>query len=112
MSDDLLGVVGGGLGAAAGVGVLARYVWDSVKGRKEKLEEQAESRTEMKLDALVAGQTRVELDLRDLRNAISNQAGAIAGVKERVEGVAGDYGPRLKALELWRAGVDGKRVRK
>lgn len=112
MADDVLSVVGGGVGVAAGVGVLARYVWENVKSRKEKLEEQAESRTEMKLDALVAGQTRVELDLRDLRNAISNQAGVIAGVKERVEGVATDYGPRIKSLELWRAGIDGKRVRK
>lgn len=108
MSDEVFSIVGGSVGAAAGVGVLAKYVWDSVRSRRDKLEDQAESRMELKLDALGAGQNRVELDLRDLRNAISNQAGVVAGLKERVEGVSDDYAPRIKALELWRAAVEGK----
>lgn len=109
MSDDnVLSIVGGTTGAVAGVAVLAKYVWDSVKGRKDKLEERQESRSEVKLDTLVAGQQRMELELRDMRNALATQAGTVDQMKERVNGVAGDHGPRIKDLELWRASVEGK----
>lgn len=108
MSDDVLSIVGGSVGAAAGVGVLGKYIWDSVRGRKEHLEQQHESRSEMKLDTLVDGQRRMELELRDMRNSIATQAGTVDQMKERVNGVAGDHGPRIKDLELWRASVEGK----
>lgn len=109
MSDigDITGVIGG----AAGVGVLARYIWDSVKGRKDQLEAKVETTTEAKLDALVAGQGRMELELRDMRNALSNQNGEMTGLRERVNGISTDYGPRIKELELWRASTEGKRRR-
>lgn len=107
MSDDnVFSLVGGSVGAAAGVGVLAKYVWDSVRGRRDKLEEQQESRSEMKLDTLVAGQQRMELELRDMRNAIATQAGTVDTMKERINGVAADHAPRIKALELWQASVE------
>lgn len=109
MSDvgDITGMVGGG----AGVLVLAKYVWESVKGRKDQLEAKVESTAETKLDALVAGQGRMELELRDMRNALSNQNGEMTGIRDRVNGISADYGPRLKELELWRASTEGKKRR-
>ncbi len=109
MSDigDVTGLVGGG----AGVLVLAKYVWESVKGRKDQLEQKVETTAETKLDALVAGQGRMELELRDMRNALSNQNGEMTGIRDRVNGISADYGPRIKDLELWRASIDGKRRR-
>lgn len=109
MSDigDVTGLVGGG----AGVLVLAKYVWESVKGRKDQLEQKVETTAETKLDALVAGQGRMELELRDMRNALSNQNGEMTGIRDRVNGISADYGPRIKDLELWRAAIDGKRRR-
>ena len=109
MSDigDVTGLVGGG----AGVLVLAKYIWESVKGRKDQLEQKVETTAETKLDALVAGQGRMELELRDMRNALSNQNGEMTGIRDRVNGISSDYGPRIKDLELWRASIDGKRRR-
>lgn len=109
MSDisDISGMVGGG----AGVLVLAKYVWETVKGRKDQLEQKVETTTEAKLDALVAGQGRMELELRDMRNALSNQNGEMTGIRDRVNGISADYGPRIKELELWRASTEGKRRR-
>lgn len=109
MSDigDISGMVGGG----AGVLVLVKYVWETVKGRKDQLEQKVETTTEAKLDALVAGQGRMELELRDMRNALSNQNGEMTGIRDRVNGISADYGPRIKELELWRAASEGKRRR-
>lgn len=109
MSD--LSDVGGILGGGALVTVVARYIWETVKGRKDQLEQKVETTTEAKLDSLVAGQGRMELELRDMRNALSNQTGEMTGIRDRVNGISADYGPRIKELELWRASTEGKRRR-
>jgi hypothetical protein len=103
--------VGGILGGGALATVVARYIWETVKGRKDHLEQKVETTTEAKLDALVAGQGRMELELRDMRNALSNQNGEMTGIRDRVNGISADYGPRIKELELWRASSEGKRRR-
>lgn len=109
MSDggDLFGYVGGGAGVTATVGFLAKFIWDSVQKRKEKLEEKAEeneekaeTRAEVKLDKLIESQARIELDMRDLRNGAAAQAGVVAAVDRRVEGLSQAYGPAIKNLEL------------
>lgn len=102
---DVTSIVGGG----AGVVVLAKYLWDSVRQRKEHLESQRESSAELKLDKLVEGQGRLELELRDMRNALHNQNGEMGGLRDRVNGMSADYSARLKDLELWRAGLDANK---
>lgn len=104
---DISGIVGG----TAGVGVLAKYVWDSVKGRRDQLEEKAETRTELKIDALAQGQARIELIVRDLSNGHASTAGTLSELKNRINEGLGDHKARINALELWRAGVDAKRRR-
>ena len=106
MSD--FGDVGGIVGGSAGLAVLAKYLWEQVTQRKAKLEADAESRAEVKLDKLVDGLARLELELRDLRNSIATQAGTVEQIDRRVQGLSGDYGPRLKELELWRAQVQAR----
>lgn len=71
-----------------------------VEAKVEKTEETAETRSEQKLDKVIESQARIEGEIRDLRNASANQAGIVAAVDRRVEGLAGAYGPAIKAIEL------------
>lgn len=120
MSDasDIVSLVGGGTAGLAGLSWALKQVWEAVKGRNAKLEAQAETASDSKfasldgkVDQMLAGQQRVELELRDLRNGQANQAGEVSGIRERINGISSDHGPRLKELELWRAAIDAKRKR-
>lgn len=108
MSDELDVVAkgGGALGGLVGLGAVAKFIWDSVRSRKEQLEEKAEEARDKKLDALLAGQEEqkkqlsvVELELRGLTERLSTQAGQVAEAKARIEGISANHGGRLGAVE-------------
>lgn len=89
------------------LGFGAKLWWDEREKRRAKAEAQveenaaqAETRSEQKLDKVIESQARIEGEIRDLRNAAANQAGIVAAVDRRVEGLASAYGPAIKALEL------------
>ena len=106
MSDEL-GIVKD-VGTLLAIGGMGLKVWWDDREKKrakaetkvEKSEEQAETRSELKLDKLIESQARIELDMRDLRNAAATQAGVVAAVDRRVEGLSQAYGPAIKSLEL------------
>ena len=109
-----------GLGDLKDVGVLlalggmALKLWwsDREKRREkteekvEKVEENAETRSEQKLDKVIESQARIEGEIRDLRNTSANQAGIVAAVDRRVEGLSGAYGPAIEALKLQMARLE------
>jgi hypothetical protein len=101
------GNVGGSL---ALLGFFVKLWWDDREKKKAALEAKLEAgvetearAVEVKLDKIVDGQARMELELRDMRNALATQAGTVDQVDRRVQGLSSDYGPRIKALELWQA---------
>ena len=109
MSDigDITGIVGG----TAGVGVLAKYVWDSVKGRRDALESKAESSLEEKIDQLLADVAEIKTENRLTAERQLVTSAVVAEVKERIDGISANHGQRINELELWRAGTEGKRRR-
>ena len=89
------------------LGFGAKVWWDEREKRRTKAEakveenaELAETRSEQKLDKVIESQARIEGEIRDLRNASANQAGIVAAVDRRVEGLSAAYGPAIKSLEL------------
>ena len=115
MSGELDTVKDGAVFLAVG-GYALKLWWDDREKKRAALEAEAEttekktqSRTEVLLEKVSESLARVEGDLRDLRNITSNQAGAVAAVKERIDHVSANHGERITKLELWRAAVDAKR---
>lgn len=114
-SDIAIGA--GGTISLGAVGIaIAKKWWDERERKRdeaaaklEALEEAAEKRVESKLDTVIAGQTRIEQDMRDLHNKLATQAGTVEQIDRRVGGLSADYGPRIKELELWRARTEGNR---
>lgn len=103
----------GTLLAVGGFGL--KLWWDDREKKRAKLEEDVEetekktqSRSEVLIEKVSDALVRIEGDLRDLRNVTSNQAGAVAAVKERIDHVSANHGDRITKLELWRAGVEAK----
>lgn len=96
------------IGTLVAVGGFALKLWwddrekrrAKVESKVEENEEQAETRSEQKLDKVIESQARIEGEIRDLRNTSANQAGIVAAVDRRVEGLSSSYGPAIKALEL------------
>lgn len=114
MSDELF-TLGNAPSYAAILAVIVKTWWDDREKRRAatehkltSVEEKTESSTSSKLDALVDSNRRIEVDLRDIRKDIAAAGGEIAGLRDRVNGISGDYGPRIKELELYRASVEGK----
>ena len=91
--------IGGMLGGSAGAVVLFKYLWDAMRGRREKLEERVESDRDTKLDAVLDKLSAVELDMRSLVEKLSTQTGAVAEVKARVEGISNNHGSRIGEME-------------
>ncbi len=96
---DIAELVLGGVGTAGGVAVLARYIWETTRRRKEALEEHVEKARDGKLDTVLAKLGAVELELRSLLEKASTTAGSISEVKSRVEGISANHGNRLGTLE-------------
>lgn len=101
MSDvsDIIGYVGGGLGGAAGVGVIAKYIWDTVRTRRDTLEAKAESERDAKMSAILEKLNVLELDMRSLLEKHATSLGQVAEVKARIEGISTNHGGRLGTLE-------------
>ncbi len=101
--SDLFGYGAGGGGVAL---VIAKFIWDSVKGRKDQLEKQVETTAkevdverDKKMDAVLSKLGAMELDMRSLLEKHATQIGAIAEVKARVEGISANYGARISTME-------------
>ena len=99
-------------------GFAVKLWWDDREKKRAALEVEAattekktQSRSEVLIEKVSDALVRIEGDLRDLRNVTSNQAGAVAAVKERIDHVSANHGERITELELWRAGVEAKRRR-
>lgn len=106
MSAELEAVAGAGPYAAMGI-LAIKLWWDDREKKRAKLADEAEaaekktqSRSEVLLEKVSESLARVEGDLRDLRNTTANQAGSVAALKERIDGISGDHNPRIKNLEL------------
>lgn len=110
MSSDLgIGDVSGIAGGLTGVGVLAKYIWDSVKARKDQLEAAAEGGMEKKIDQLLLDVAEIKSENRVTAERQLVTTAVVAEVKDRIDGVSTNHGKRLGELELWRAGIDAKR---
>lgn len=105
---DITGIVGG----ATGVSVLAKYIWDSVRSRKDALEEKAEGGMERKIDQLLLDVAEIKTENRITAERQLVTTAVVAEVKERIDGVSLNHGKRIGDLELWRASVEGKRRRR
>lgn len=104
---DITSLVGG----TAGVGVLAKYVWDSVRQRKDALEEKAEGSMEKKIDQLLLDVAEIKSENRITAERQLVTTAVVSEVKERIDGISHNHGKRIGDLELWRAASDGKRRR-
>lgn len=111
MADFGVGDITGIVGGTAGVGVLAKYVWDSVKGRKDDLEAKAETSVEKKIDQLLLDVAEIKSENRVTAERQLVTTAVVTEVKERIDGVSTNHGKRIGDLELWRASLEGKRRR-
>lgn len=93
--SDILATGGG----AAGVGVLAKYIWDSVRQRKEQLEDRAEETRDAKLDTVLEKLGNLELEFRGAMERIAAQTSTLGEVRARVEGISANYGQRISEME-------------
>ena len=101
--------------------LLGKYIWDTVRGRKESLEERAEIDAravahdqQEKLEELLAAVRKMDRDLGILSDRLSTQAGYVTKIEERVNGIGEHYGPRVGQLEQRVAVLEarnGKRTR-
>ena len=99
-------------GATGLVVLLGKYVWDTVRGRKERLEERAESELERKVDLLLTKVTGIETEqVRGIERSAALDA-VVREVKGRIDGISANYGQRLGELEQRIAGIEGKRGRR
>lgn len=96
MADDVVTA----LAAAPGVVFGAKWLFDRFVSKADKSAEKEAAQVESKLDQLVDGQRRMELDLRGITEKMASQAGIVEAVDRRVQGLSSDYGQRIKALEL------------
>jgi hypothetical protein len=101
--SEIFGYSAGGGGIVL---VIAKFIWDSVKGRKDQLEKQVETSAkeidvarDAKMDAVLSKLGTMELDMRSLLEKHATQIGAIAEVKNRVEGISTNHGGRLGTIE-------------
>lgn len=98
-TGELIGYLGGGAGATAALGMLAKYVWDSVRTRKEQLEQRAEAERDEKMDAVLAKLSALEMDMVRLLEKDATQLSQVTELKSRVEGLSANYGGRLGSVE-------------
>ena len=92
---DISGIVGGG----AGVAVLGKYIWDSVRRRKDQLEDKAEADRDDLLKQVLDKLGLLELDMRSLLEKHATSSGQVAEVKARIEGISNNHGGRLGTVE-------------
>lgn len=100
--SDALAAAGG----SAGVAVLAKYVWDSVRGRKDYLETQAEGNRDKKLDEVLSVVQRMEKELAVMAAEARRQAVALGNAEARIDGISTNHGARMSALEQRMAVLD------
>lgn len=98
MSDasDVIGYIGGGSGVIGAVAVFAKYVWDSTRLRKEKLEAEAEEQRDDTMKKVLEKLSAIELDMRGLVERFGSQSSAIEEIKAKVEA----HSTRIGALEI------------
>lgn len=101
MSDasDIIGYAGGGLGGAVGIGVIAKYIWDQVKSRRDTLERQVEQDRDAKMTAILEKLNVLELDMRSLLEKHATSLATVGEVKARIEGISTNHGGRLGTME-------------
>lgn len=101
-------ILGGGAGAGGVIALWKAVEW-LVAGRlkkAEKAEEQVEvdaraallSQQE-KLNEVLTTLQKMDRELGELGQQISNQAGSVSEVKNRIDGISANYGQRLAQLE-------------
>lgn len=108
--------VGGGdfltAGGATGLAILVgKYVWDTVRGRKEVLEERAETELERKVDLLLTKVTSIETEQRVAVEKAAALDAVVREVKGRIDGLSANYGVRLGEIEQRLASLEGRRRR-
>lgn len=110
-------------GATGFVVLLGKYIWDQVRGRKDKLEERTEDdareamrEQQEKLEEVLGTVRKMDRDLSILGDRLSTQAGAVTKIEERVNGIGEHYGPRIGQLEqrvaVLEANASGARSRR
>jgi hypothetical protein len=97
--SEIISYVGGGAGGLAAIGVITKYIWDSVKGRKDQLESKAEADRDDKMEQVLSKLNAMELDMRSLLEKHATQIGQVAEVKARIEGISTNHGGRLGTIE-------------
>lgn len=90
-STEIIAWVGG----SGTAGIFGKYLWDRFVRREQREEESRD----VKLDAVLAKLTALELEMRTLVEKLSTQTGAVAEVKARVEGISTNHGSRIGSLE-------------
>lgn len=88
-----------GLPVAAAVWKLGEFLITGKLKKAEKKEEVSEAEEKGKLDKLLDLTTRMERDVALIRHDLASQAGAVAEVKSRIDGVSKNHGERLAELE-------------
>lgn len=99
--------VGGG-GVA---GFLFKYLLDRVKGADAKIDAaaaKAEAGRDAKLDLIITKCSGMDSRIGGLEHRLDTYSGVVKEVKDRVEGVSNNHGPRLGDLEQRNAVLEAR----
>lgn len=97
MSDELL-TVGVGAGSAV-TGSLVTWLVQQWVGRSLRKDDKHETERDAKLDQLLIVVQKLELEMSRIIERLASQGTTYGALKERVEGISGDYGPKLQKLD-------------
>ena len=101
MADDVVALVT----AAPGVLVLGKWAFDRFVARAARTAEKVEAKeekeahdTETKLDQVLALLGKLEVEFARLGERFVQQAAAVDGLRDRIDGISQSHGPKLDAL--------------
>ena len=95
-------------GYVAGGGALAKFAWDFITARAKKADQmEADDRAEEAADIkkLLEVTQEIRRDMALFQQTLNTQAGVVAEVKGRLDGISANYGTRLSSLEQSVAGL-------
>lgn len=99
---EIAGYVAGGGGAVW----LVRLLVDRFVSRADHVSDSVDAARESKLDAVLALVTKMERDLSLVNERQVAHAALVSKLDERINGISGNYNPRLAHLEEQIARID------
>lgn len=111
MSDggDIVAVVGGSMGGLGALVFAVRWLVMRQVASGEKAVQHVEEERDHKLDEVLTVVQRMERDLAVMGHKLSTQAVEAGELKARIEGMSGNYGGRLGAVESRLAVLESRR---